>query len=68
MSNFAVTSWGGIILKLLKVGEFLDGSSVTVKVVVFGQLLGQNFQAHSRLLLVKSTDPRCARAASILKT
>ena len=40
----------GIVLKLLKVGEFLDGSTATVDVVVFGQLLGQNFQAFSRLL------------------
>ena len=40
----------GIVLKLLKVGEFLDGSTATVDVVVFGQLPGQNFQAFSRLL------------------
>ena len=45
----------GIVLELLKVGEFLDGSTATVDVVVFGQLPGQNLQAHHRLLKVKSS-------------
>ena len=34
----------GILRKLLKVGEFLEGSAASVDVVIFGQLPGQNFQ------------------------
>ena len=43
----------GIMMELLKVGEFLEGSAASVDVVIFGQLPGQNFQAYSRLLLVE---------------
>ena len=44
----------GIVLKLLKVGEFLDGSTATVDVVVFGQLPGQNFCRSSQPPIVRS--------------
>ena len=43
----------GILRKLLKVGEFLEGSAASVDFVVFVLLSGQNFQAYSRLLKVE---------------
>jgi len=40
-------------MRLLKVGDVLEGSAASVDVVVFVLLSGQNFQAHSRLLKVE---------------